>query len=115
MWASYQFYYRNAIEVGPRQPGLRPIHSEIDQVDILLGEAQTFSLHLEVIRFVKPGLHDSACGVPAYSLQDVRDLMDQHVGQQPGNHGTVDLALDPVIKHYDVSPLIGQRISQGAW
>jgi hypothetical protein len=99
---------------GPYQPGLSPIHSEIDQVDILLGEAQAFSLHLEVIRFVKPGLHDAACGVPAYALQDVRDFMDQHVRQQSRNHGTVDLALYPVIKHHNMSALIGQRLGQGA-
>ncbi len=72
--------------MGPRRGDKRSAISAFgqtgpNQLRIFFGERKRFLPHLHIVPVGPARLHDAGLGMPASPLQDMCDLMNQHVGQ----------------------------------
>jgi len=79
------------------------IQTFLNEQDIVLSERQWLPCHLEKVILIPLRLHDTGLRVPADSLQNMRDLVDQHVRQKVAHSGMIPV--DPVVQHLNVVPL----------
>src|SRR5262249_46394346 len=55
------------------------LRATVNQHQLVIGELDRLPVHLQVVRAVPLCLHYSALGVPHQALQNVRDLVGDHV------------------------------------
>src|SRR5712691_3410519 len=81
--------------------------SKPNQPDVFGGEREWFPLHVAVILVRPTCLHDAVTGVPVDSLQDMRDLVGQHVSQDRVRRRRAGCLLYPVAEHGNVDSFEG--------
>src|ERR1019366_3797035 len=90
-----------------------PFETAMDQTDVFLREVELPAVHLGVVASVPMRLHDAAGGVPADGLQNVGNLVRQHMSHQEWRHGRSYRGPHAIVEQHDARALEGHRIGKG--
>src|SRR5215471_6295382 len=84
-------------------------HSKVNQLHVPLGEAEWSFDHLEQVVVAPGGLHHASFRMAGVYLQNVSDLVRQHVCQQNRSSRTGQLVLYAIPEDNDVGAFVWPR------